>query len=45
MACPRCGCKVTYEYHDDDMFPTEGLERCQNCWLIFDAEDELDEDD
>ena len=45
MACPYCECKVTYQYDDDDTFPTPGLERCANCGTIFDEEDALDEDD
>lgn len=44
MACPNCGCKVTYQYDDDDVEPTEGLESCAYCGYIFDVEESLDED-
>lgn len=47
MACPKCGCKVHYQYDDgDDCGPhTEGLERCAACGHIFDIEDSADEEE
>jgi hypothetical protein len=45
MACPRCECKVTYQYDDDDIFPSEGMERCAACGYIFDEDEALEEDD
>lgn len=47
MACPKCGCKVHYQYDDgDDCGPhTEGLERCAACGEVFHIEDGADEDD
>jgi len=44
MACPECECKVTYQYDDDDVEPTPGLECCARCGFIFDVENALDED-
>lgn len=47
MACPKCGCKVTYQYDDDWEFcsvePED--ERCANCGHIFWIEDSLPEED
>lgn len=41
MACPKCGCKVTYPFGNSDIF-----ERCAHCGNIFDDELEgADEDD
>lgn len=47
MACPKCGCKVSYQYDDgdDDLPDDERIERCAACGHIFDIEDELPEDD
>lgn len=45
MACPKCGCKVTYTYDDDDVMPTPGYERCAACGEIFDELDAADDDD
>lgn len=47
MACPECGCKVTYEYDDscEGFGGTEGLERCAACGHIFDFEDSGPEED
>lgn len=46
MACPKCGCKVTYTYDDEDFGPSDDrLERCAACGEIFDIEDSADEDD
>lgn len=40
MACPYCGCKVTYQYDN-----SEYLERCANCGKVFDVEMGLDDTD
>ena len=47
MACPECGCKVTYQYDDgwDEMSSSDDLERCAACGHIFDIEDSAPEDD
>lgn len=47
MACPKCGCKVSYQYdRGDDMEQTdERLERCAACRHVFDIEDSADEDE
>ena len=46
MACPKCGCKVTYYYQKDDIEIVESdLERCSACGLIFDIEFAADDDD
>lgn len=49
MACPKCGCKVHYQYCDGDAYATaddEDLERCAACGEIFDIHDlEPNEDD
>lgn len=50
MACPKCRCKTTYTYCDDDILGLPGdQERCANCGAIFfvddAAEDDEDEDD
>ncbi len=49
MACPRCGCKVSYEFddHEDDCcgLNDERLERCAACGAVFDIEDQLPEED
>jgi hypothetical protein len=46
MACPKCGCKVHYQYCDDDFGPDdERLERCAACGEVFDIEDSPDEDE
>jgi len=48
MACPGCGCKVTYQ-HDcmDDDYNSEGeeYERCAACGFVFDIELAADDDD
>jgi len=33
MACPKCGCKVTYPYGSSDI-----LEKCAHCGKVFDNE-------
>lgn len=47
MACPKCGCKVSYQYDDgwDGVQYFENLERCAACGEVFDIEDSADEDD
>jgi hypothetical protein len=47
MACPKCGCKLSYQYDPgDDLEQTdERLERCAACRHVFDIEDHTDEDD
>jgi hypothetical protein len=50
MACPKCGCKVTYEYAGalEDALAADlddRLERCAACGEIFDVDDHVDEDD
>lgn len=46
MACPKCGCKETYEYVEDDVLGLpDDQERCAACGHIFYFEDHADEDD
>ncbi len=47
MACPKCGCKVSYQYEagDDCGQADDRLERCASCGEVFDVEDHIDEDD
>lgn len=45
MACPKCGCKVTYQYDEDNVNSTPFLERCANCGAIVVEEEALEEDD
>ena len=46
MACPKCGCKVHYQYCDGDFGPEdERWERCAACGKIFDIEDAADDGD
>lgn len=46
MACPKCGCKVCYQYDDEDMgLGDDRLERCASCGEIFDIDDHAPEDD
>lgn len=46
MACPKCGCKVHYQYNEADFGPDdERMERCAACGEIFDIEDSADEED
>ena len=44
MACPKCGCFVTYQHDDDDAIDAR-LERCAACGEIFDIEDSTPDDD
>lgn len=44
--CPRCKCKTTYSYGDDDDMDFDTyLERCAACGAIFDIEQSLDDED
>jgi hypothetical protein len=47
MSCPKCGCKVTYQFDaDDDCLEADGrLERCAACGDVFDIDDHADEDE
>jgi uncharacterized protein YbaR (Trm112 family) len=47
MACPKCGCKVTYQYDSgwDGEQSDEVLERCAACGEVFDIEDHTPKDD
>ena len=46
MACPKCGCKETYESVEDDVLGLpDDHERCAACGHIFYFEDHADEDD
>jgi len=46
MACPKCGCRVTYCCNDDDMGLDEyDMERCSACGTVFYLMDAADEDD
>lgn len=47
MACPKCGCKTTYQYDNGDDFgqSDDRLERCAACGHVFDVEDHADEEE
>ena len=47
MACPKCGCKETYQFDEgDDLSLSDDFwEHCAACGHIFDVEDSLSEDD
>lgn len=49
MACPNCGCKVTYQVTGalEDLFEAddEDLERCAACTHVFYVEDYAPESD
>lgn len=50
MACPSCGCKVTYQFDDHPECSARAtddnsLERCAACGAVFDIEDHAPEDD
>lgn len=48
MACPKCGCKVTYQFDPNPDFndPDEDYwERCSACGEVFDTEFAADDDD
>ena len=44
MACPKCGCKVHYEFDDEDGYD-ERMQRCAACGEVFDLDDAADDDD
>lgn len=45
MACPKCGCKTTYTYTEDDILGLPGdQERCPNCGAIFFVDDSAEDD-
>lgn len=47
MACPKCGCKVSYQYDSgwDGEQSLENLERCAACGEVFDLQDAAEDDD
>ena len=46
MACPKCGCKVTYTINGiDDADDGYGQERCESCGAVFFLVDAPDDDD
>jgi hypothetical protein len=47
MSCPKCRCKVSYQYDsgDDCVQADDSLERCAACGHVFYIEDSADEDD
>lgn len=49
MACPKCGCKETYQYDDEEGSWTNlddpWFERCAACGHVFYFEDHTEEDD
>lgn len=45
MACPKCECKTTYAYYEDDIDSDTDMERCAYCWHIFYLDDALYEDE
>ena len=48
MACPKCGCNVTYPYEPFDDWlrdPYYEQERCSACNYIFYSEESLPDDD
>lgn len=45
MACPRCGCKVVYQYDDENDPLNDRLQSCAACGEIFDLDDHAPEDD
>ena len=44
MTCPKCDCKTTYQYDNDDEPQDDRLERCAARGEIFDQEDHSEED-
>lgn len=44
MSCPKCKCKVCYQYDDEDA-PDDDWERCAACGLVFHIDDHAPEDD
>lgn len=45
MACPNCGCKVHYQFDDEDYGEDERMQRCAACGEVFDLDDAAPEDD
>lgn len=48
MACPKCGCKVCYQYDDGEDFGgkvDDRLERCAACGEVFDLDEHQPEGD
>ena len=45
MACPQCGCKVAYQFDDEDEPEDDRAQRCAACGAIFDLDDHADEDE
>ena len=46
MACPKCGCKETYTYVEDDVIGLpDDQERCAACGHIFYIEDHAEDFD
>lgn len=46
MACPKCGCKVHYQYDTGWDEPQESeRERCAACRHVFYSEDAADDED
>lgn len=48
MACPKCGCKVTYHYddsYDGDCDGDDFWERCAACGHVFDIDLAGDDDE
>lgn len=45
MACPECGCKVTYSIGNEDTGEDTGLMRCSACRAVIYEEDDEPEDD
>jgi DNA-directed RNA polymerase subunit RPC12/RpoP len=45
MACPKCSCKVTYQFDDEDDPGDDRLQRCAACGVIFDLDDHEPEDE
>lgn len=47
MACPKCGCKVHYQYDSgwDGEQTDESLQRCAACREVFDIEDAADDEE
>ena len=45
MACHKCGCKVHYQFDDEDYGEDERMQRCAACGEVFDLDDAADEDD
>ena len=45
MACPKCYCKTTYPYYEDEWDSYTDLEKCAYCGHIFPLDLGIDEDD